>query len=62
MPVHRIRSMYASHKQWVDAVARDTANVDESSTSQLVSAVAAHILVRAVAAAAIAGACLRGIC
>jgi len=54
-PVHQIRSMYASHKQWVDAVARDMANVDESSTSHPVSAVAAHPLVRAAAAAAIAG-------
>ena len=55
MPVHQIRSMYASHKQWVDAVARDMAIVDESSTSRPVSAVAIHPLVRAAAAAAIAG-------
>ena len=27
MPVHEIRSMYASHKMWVDAVARDMAQV-----------------------------------
>ena len=55
MPVHQIRSMYASHKQWVDAVARDMANVDEPSTSHPVSAVAVHPLVRAAPAAAIAG-------
>ena len=34
--------MYASHKMWVDAVARDMASVDKSFTSQAVSAVAAH--------------------
>ena len=55
MPVHQIRSMYASHKQWVDAVARDMANVDEPSTSHPVSVVAVHPHVRAAAAAAIAG-------
>ena len=55
MPVHQIRSMYASHKMWVDAVARDMASVDKSFMSQAVSAVAAHPLVSAVAAAAIAG-------
>ena len=55
MPVHEIQSMYASHKMWVDAVARDMASVDKSFTSQAVSAVAAHPLVSAVVAAAIAG-------
>ena len=54
-PVHQIRSMYASHKQWVDAVARDMANIDASFTSQAASAVAPHALVSAVVAAAIAG-------
>jgi len=33
MPVHEIQSMYASHKMWVDAVARDMASVDKSFTS-----------------------------
>ena len=47
--------MYASHKMWVDAVARDMANIDESFTSQAASAVAPHALVSAVVAAAIAG-------
>ena len=55
MTVHQIRSMYASHKVWVDAVARDMASVDQTFTSQAVSAVAAHPLVSAVVAAAIAG-------
>ena len=55
MPVDQIRSMYASHKMWVDAVARDMASVGQSFTSQAVSAVAAHPLVSAVVAAAIAG-------
>ena len=33
MPVHQIRSMYASHKMWLDSVARDMANVDQSFTT-----------------------------
>ena len=63
MPVHQIRSMYASHKMWVDAVARDMASVGQSFTSQAVSAVAAHPLVSAVVVAACSNRrCARAVC